>query len=42
MKTTVSTLLALSVLAGIFFAAAPAAAFDSKTFWQQQDNNHGN
>jgi hypothetical protein len=40
MKTIVSTLLALSVLGGI--AAAPAAAFDSKTFWQQQDNNHGN
>jgi hypothetical protein len=35
MKTIVSTLLALSVLAGI--AAAPAAAFDSKTFWEQQD-----
>ena len=39
MKTIVSTLLALSVLAGI--AAAPAAAFDSKTFWEQQDRNSG-
>ena len=39
MKTIASTLLALSLLAGI--AAAPAAAFDSKTFWQQQQNeNH--
>ena len=36
MKTIVSTLLALSVLAGI--AAAPAsAAIDAKTFWQQQE-----
>jgi hypothetical protein len=38
MKTIVSALLALSVLAGI--AAAPAAAFDSKTFWQRQDGQH--
>jgi hypothetical protein len=35
MKTIVSTLLALSVLAGI--AAAPAAAFDAKTFFEQQE-----
>ena len=40
MKTIVSTLLALSMLAGV--AAAPAAAFDSKTFWDQQDKNSGN
>ena len=40
MKTIVSALLALSVLAGI--AAAPAAAFDAKTFWDQQDRNSGN
>jgi len=31
MKTIFSALLALSVLAGI---AAPASAFDSKTFWE--------
>jgi hypothetical protein len=40
MKIVLSTLLALSVLAGI--AAAPAAAFDSRTFWDQQDKNSGN
>jgi hypothetical protein len=33
MRTFVSALLALSVLAGI--AAAPAAAFDAKTFWEE-------
>ena len=33
MKTIVSTLVALSVLAGI--AAAPASAFDSQKFWQE-------
>ena len=32
MKIIVSTLLALSVLAGI---AAPASAFDAKSFYQQ-------
>jgi hypothetical protein len=37
MKTILSVLLALSVLAGI---AAPASAFDSKTFWEQQDRSH--
>jgi hypothetical protein len=35
MKTIVSALLALSVLAGI--GAAPAAAFDAKSFYDQQD-----
>jgi hypothetical protein len=35
MKTILSTLLALSVLAGI--AAAPASAFDAKDFFQQQE-----
>ena len=40
MKTIVSALLALSVLAGI--AAAPAAAFDAKTFWDQQGRSSGN
>ena len=40
MKIIVSALVALSVLAGI--AAAPAAAFDSRTFWDQQDKNSGN
>jgi hypothetical protein len=34
MKTIVSTLIALSVLAGI---AAPASAFDSKSFYEQLD-----
>ena len=33
MKTLVSALGALSVLAGI--AAAPAAAFDAKKFWDE-------
>jgi hypothetical protein len=39
MKTIVSALLALSVLAGI---AAPAGAFDAKSFFQQldRDGNH--
>ena len=34
MKTLVSTLIALSVLAGI---AAPASAFDGKSFYDQQE-----
>ena len=34
MKTIVSTLIALSVLAGI---AAAACAMDAKTFYEQQD-----
>ena len=34
MKTIVSAVLALSVLAGI--AAAPASAFDAKSFSEQQ------
>ena len=34
MKTIISALFALSVLAGI---AAPASAFDAKTFYEQQD-----
>ena len=34
MKTIVSTLIALSVLAGI---AAPASAFDARSFYEQQD-----
>ena len=33
MKTIVSALIALSVLAGI---AAPASAFDAKSFYEQQ------
>jgi hypothetical protein len=32
MKTIISALVALSVLAGI---AAPASALDGKTFWEQ-------
>jgi len=35
MKTILSTLLALAVLAGV--AAAPASAFDAKGFYQQQE-----
>jgi hypothetical protein len=34
MKIIVAALLALSVLAGI---AAPASAFDAKSFWEQQE-----
>jgi hypothetical protein len=34
MKTIVSTLIALSILAGI---AGPLAALDAKTFYEQQD-----
>ena len=37
MKTIVSALVALSVLAGI---AAPANALVNETFWQQADRNH--
>jgi hypothetical protein len=39
MKTIVSALIALSVLAGI---AGQAAAFDAKTFWDQQSASQGN
>ena len=38
MKTIVSTLIALSVLAGI---AAPASAFDAKSFFEQLDRQAG-
>jgi hypothetical protein len=38
MKTIVSALIALSVLAGI---AAPASALDAKSFYQQLDRNSG-
>jgi hypothetical protein len=34
MKTILSALITLSVLAGI---AAPASAIDTKTFWEQQE-----
>jgi len=34
MKTLASALIALSVLAGV---AAPASAFDAKSFYDQQD-----
>jgi hypothetical protein len=34
MKTIISVMLVLSALAGL---AAPAAAFDTKTFYEQQD-----
>jgi hypothetical protein len=34
MKIVVSMLIALSLLAGI---AAPASAFDGKTFWEQKE-----
>jgi hypothetical protein len=36
MKTILSALIALSVLAGI---AAPASAFDAKSFYEQVDRN---
>jgi hypothetical protein len=36
MKTIVSALIALSVLAGV---AAPASAFDAKSFYEQQDRS---
>jgi hypothetical protein len=38
MKTIVSALIALSVLAGI---AAPASALDTKTFYDNLDRNSG-
>ena len=38
MKTLVSALVALSVVAGV--ASVPASALDAKTFWEQQDRNH--
>jgi hypothetical protein len=38
MKTIVSSLIALSVVAGI--ASVPARAFDAKTFFEQQDRSH--
>ena len=34
MKTIMSALIAMSVLAGV---AAPASALDTKTFWEQQE-----
>ena len=37
MKIIASALVALSVLAGI---VAPAAASDTRTFWQQQQDSH--
>jgi hypothetical protein len=37
MKTILSTLIALSVLAGV---ASAASAFDAKTFYEQQDREH--
>jgi hypothetical protein len=36
MKTIVSLLIALSVLAGI---AGPASAFDPERFWEEQQRN---
>jgi hypothetical protein len=36
MKTIVSTLIALSLLG---LVAPPASAFDTKTFWDQQDRS---
>jgi hypothetical protein len=39
MKTIASALIALSVLAGI---AAPASAFDAKSFYEQQERQSGN
>jgi hypothetical protein len=37
MKSVVSSLIALSVLAAI--ASVPASAFDAKTFYEQQDRS---
>jgi hypothetical protein len=39
MKTIISVLISLSILAGI---AAPASAFDAKTFFEQQERSSGN
>jgi hypothetical protein len=38
MKTIVSALVALSVLAGV---AAPASALDAKSFYEQQERQSG-
>ena len=38
MKTIACTLVALSLLAGI---AAPAGAFDAKSFYEQQERQSG-
>jgi len=38
MKAIVSALVALSVLAGV---AAPASAFDAKSFYEQQERQSG-
>ena len=40
MKTIVSALLALSVLAGIAAVPASAADFNAEKFWTQQDREH--
>jgi hypothetical protein len=37
MKTIVSAMIALSVLAGV--ASVPASAFDAKSFYEQQDRS---
>jgi hypothetical protein len=37
MKTILSALVALSVIAGV---AGTASAFDAKTFYEQVDRNH--
>ena len=37
MKSIVSALIALSVIAGV---AAPASALDAKTFYEQVDKGH--
>lgn len=37
MKILISTLITMSVLG---LVAPPASAFDSKTFWEQQDRSH--
>jgi hypothetical protein len=39
MKTLVSALVALTVVAGI--ASVPASAFDARQFWDQYDRTHG-
>ena len=40
MRTIVSMMIALSVLAGV--AATSAGAFDAKTFYEKQDRDRGN
>ena len=40
MKTIVTALVALSVIAGVAAASARADSFDAKQFWEQYDRTH--